>query len=108
MPYLDSIPLNWVKMAEFASMMQILHLTMLIDAKQDTSKTLYYICQLATQNYNLHFQDNLAVPNISFSDSDVATALNNRACLLQLKIFDSSFKTFNAAEVNQSVLRMRS
>ena len=39
MPYLDSLPLGWIKQSEIAVLIEILHMTMVIDATQDTAQT---------------------------------------------------------------------
>ena len=114
MPYLDSIPLGWVKLPECACLTQILHLLMVIDASQSTSETFEKIKLLASNEYKKHFDpDYEPLPRLSKVtrhelNQDRATAYNNRAALLPIKLFNNSFNKINAAVVNQQTAKQRS
>lgn len=55
MPYLDSLPLGWVKLPECAGLIQILHLAMVIDSTQSTVNSFEQIKKIATAEYRYHF-----------------------------------------------------
>jgi hypothetical protein len=38
MPPLDSIPLGWIKLQQIATLLQIMHICMLIETQRDTVK----------------------------------------------------------------------
>ena len=57
MPYLDSLPLSWIKQAECAVLIEVLHMTMVIDHDKSTAKTFEDICKLMTAEYTKHFDN---------------------------------------------------
>jgi hypothetical protein len=106
MPFLDSIPLSWLKKPECAIFIQVLHNTMVVESSQDTSSCFEEICRITTQEYIRHFDPSF-VPLPVFSQavykSDLAAALNNRAAILPVKLINETFfRNYNNPE-NQKV-----
>lgn len=87
MPYLDSLPLGWVKQSECACLIEILHMTMVIDATQDTTQKFEQIKTLATHEYRKHFDAEFQpLPTLPQKQNyeDLAVALNNRAAIMPI------------------------
>ena len=56
MPIMETIPLAWVQITEGASIIEILHICMLVDTERDTVKLFNYINRLATEQYQKFFE----------------------------------------------------
>ena len=44
MPYIDSMPLSWIKLSECATLIEVLHMCLMVDPKRDTVATFSRIC----------------------------------------------------------------
>ena len=110
MPFLDSLPIGWLKLPECAPLIQILHMCMVIDVKQNTVETFQEIQIIATTQYKKHYDENFkSLPLIwdmmpQPNPADIAQALNNRAAVLPIQFYKHSFSGSNSVEVNQQYI----
>lgn len=111
MPYLENLPLGWLKLAEIAPLLQILHLCLVIDSKQSTAGTFESIQKLATNAYRQFFDENFEpLPLYSetpIDERDRALQLNNRAAIKPIFKQKVSFSSPNAVLQNKELLRQQ-
>lgn len=116
MPYLDSIPLCWVKLSYSWCLFEVLHKCMIIDSSQDTVKTFSEINRLVSQEYRKNFDaayKDLPLPSQSKDQKNIVTAdmstnYNLRASFLFSKLQSSSFNQINHAYENKLIRSLRS
>ena len=88
MPFLDNLQTGWCKMAECSSLLEVLHICMLVDPRQDTVRAFREINFKVTQQYIKSFDKSfvpLLLPSqgsdLVQKNTDLASSLNNRAVI---------------------------